>query len=343
MGIAPNADAGAAESGGDFPLAEVDSLWTLRWASVAERFGLTPGDSLFNLHSVNRRYAPLLGDLHRAGVPYVLTSHGQLNFRSALHGFKKFVYLNFVNRDLRKAAGLHILTTTAERRLNLLMPGYSGLRLIQGNLVQRPNLAVLPAGARSDYGIPPDAFVLIFLGRLDVRVKGLDLVVKALSRLPSDRYWLVLVGPDWEGGKAELERLAGRLGCQTRIRFTGPAYGDKKWSLLQMADLFVSPSRWEAFNLAQAEAMVAGLPVVTSTQVSLAPDLREAEAALLVPPAAEPLAKAITTLEADPELRRALGTRAKAWAEKNCDPGRAGVRFREFYQAILDRTHGTGR
>ena len=135
----------------------------------------------------------------------------------------------------------------------------------------------------------------------------------------------MLAGPDWKEGKAKLEQLANRFGCRDRIHLPGPLYGEKKWSLLRMADVFVSPSRWEAFSIAQAEAMAVGLPVVTSTGVNLAPDLREADAALLVPLAVEPLAKAIATLEADPERRRALGNRGKAWMERNCDPDRAGA------------------
>jgi len=338
VAIAPKAEGGATETNWEFPLVEVDSLWNLRWAAIADRFAIAPGDSLLNFHSVNYRFAPLQSDLRRAGIPYVLTSHGQLNFRSALHGFRKFVYLNFVDRGPRKAAGLHILTTLADRRLNLLMPGYSGLRLIQGNVVQLPNLPALPAGSRSDYDIPPNAFVLVFLGRLDVRVKGLDLLVEAFSCLPADRFRLVMAGPDWKGGKARLEQLAERLGCRNRIHFPGPVYGGEKWSLLRMADLFVSPSRWDAFSIAHAEALALGLPLVTSNKINMAQDLREADAALLTPLAVEPLAKAICSLEADEELRRTLGNRGKAWAELNCNPERAGLLFREFYQAILERT-----
>ena len=337
-GIAPKADGGAAETNWEFPLVEVDSLWQLRWAAIADQFAIAPGNSLLNFHSVNYRFAPLQSDLRRAGIPYVLTSHGQLNFRSALHGFRKCVYLNFVDRGPRKAAGLHMLTTLADRRLNLLMPGYSGLRLIQGNVVQLPSLPTLPAGSRSHYDMPPTAFVLVFLGRLDVRVKGLDLLVEAFSCLPADRFRLVMAGPDWKGGKARLEQLAERLGCRNRIHFPGPVYGGEKWSLLRMAVLFVSPSRWDAFSIAHAEALALGLPLVTSNKINMAPDLREADAALLVPLAVEPLAKAIGLLEADQELRRTLGNRGKAWAEMNCNPERAGFLFREFYQAILERT-----
>ena len=341
MGVAPKADADTAETSWGFPLVEVDSLWKLRWGTIAERFTITPGSSLLNFHSVNRKFAPLLADLRRAGVRYVLTSHGQLSFHSAWHWLKKAAYLNFVNRGPMKAAGLHALTIFAARRMRFLLPGYKGIKLIQGNLVTAPDLATVPTAPRSDYEIPQEAIVLLFLGRLDVRVKGLDLLVEAFSRLPPDRFRLLMVGPDWQEGRAELEQLAERFGCRGGIRFLGPIYGEKKWSLIQMADVFVSPSRWEAFSIAQAEAMAVGLPVVTSTEVNLAMDLREVDAALLIPLAVEPLTKAIATLGADLEQRRALGRRGKAWMEANCNPDRAGHRFREFYQAILERTRNT--
>jgi glycosyltransferase involved in cell wall biosynthesis len=209
--------------------------------------------------------------------------------------------------------------------------------------VNVPDLATLPAASRSDYQIPQDATVLLFLGRMDVWVKGLNLLVEAFSCLPPDRFRLVMAGPDWQKGRAELERLAGRLGCRDRIRFLGPIYGEKKWALLRMADVFVSPSRWEAFSIAQAEAMAVGLPVVTSTGVNLAPVLREADAALLTPLEADSLAKAIATLEGDQERRRALGNRGRAWMQANCNPDLAGLRFRDFYLSILERTRNPKR
>ncbi len=336
VGIAPQDLSNVGQMTCEFPLVEVDSLWELRWTILAERFEIPVSDSLVHLHSMNRRFGPLLADLRRAGVPYVFTSHGQLGFQSLWRWLLKFVYLNCVNRDPFHANGLHLLTQSAGRRVDVLLPGYRGLRLIQGNLVTDSNLSGLASAARSAYEIPPDAFVLLFVGRLDVRVKGLDLLVEAFSRLPSQRFRLVIAGPDWEGGKAKLERLATRFGCGERVQFPGPVYGTRKWALLRMADLFVSPSRWEAFGIGQVEAMTAGLPVVTSAKGSLAPDFQEAAAAMLTPPAVEPLTKAIATLEADPERRRTLALGGQAWARNHCDPGLAGARFHRFYQSILE-------
>ncbi len=341
VGIAPKPETAGAQPQWEFPLAEVDSLWELRWKAIAERFSISPVNSLLQFYSVDLRFAPLLRDLRQTGIPYVLNSQGQLNFHSVVHWFKKFVYLNLVNRGPRKAAGVQSLTVVADRRLNRLMPGYRGLRLVQGNLVQHPNPAELRPGSRSDYGIPTDAFVLVFLGRLDVWVKGLDILVEAFSRLPSEQFHLVMAGPDWEGGKTKLENLANQFMCRSRIHFIGPVYGAGKWSLLRMADLFVSPSRWEAFGIALVEAMAIGLPLVTSNRISLAPELRAADAAFMVPVSVEALGQAVAMLAADPQRRHELGARARAWAEEHCDPDRVGARFAEFYRSILKRTHVT--
>ena len=334
VGIAPELAAAAAETDLEFPLAEVASLGSLRWLTIARRFNLEVGNSLLHFHSVGRKFIPLIKDLRVAGVPFVFTSHGQLGFRNAGHWFLKLVYLNVFDRSLRKAAGLHLLTECANRQLKLLLPGYPGLKLVQGHPVTAPNPAAAPAAARSDYGIPGDVFVLIFLGRLDVWTKGLDLLVTAFASLPAGRFRLVIVGPDWNGGQAKLERQAEQLGCRDGIHFLGPVYGAKKYSLLRMADAFVSPSRHEAFGITLIEALLCDRPLVTSIKLNLAPELSTATAALITPLTAGAIACALARLAAEPELRHSLARKGKTWAELNCDPSRTGARFREFYQSI---------
>jgi len=320
-----------------FPLIETDFPNGLRWEELAREFGLKPEDTVLHFHNVERRYAPLLRELRTAAVPYVYTSHGQLNFRGTIHWFKKFVYLHLLDSGPRRAAGIHLLTQLAARRFPRLLPGFRGPILVQGNLADLASLASAPAGERSEFGLSADAFVLLFLGRLDVHVKGLDLLVRAFAALPPGRFQLVLAGPEWAAGRAQLDLLARELGCRDRIQFTGPVYGEKKWTLLRLADAFVSPSRWDAFPVAMTEAMASGLPLVTSNKIGPAQDFAQAHAALLVPLDEAALVEAIKKLEANPEERKALAQRGRAWVEQNCSPERAGARFLEFYQSILEK------
>lgn len=345
VGVSPQpvngAEASAAgasldDSNGECPLVEVNSLSDLRWEPLTRQLRIDSRGSLVNLHGLTYQFRYLLRDLRGAQVPVVFTSHGQLGFHTLWHGLRKFFFLHLVDRTPLRASGLHVLTPFAARRARWLLPEFKRPVLVQGNVVKIPELSTAPpATTRGDLGIPQDAYVLLFLGRLDVWVKGLDLLLEAFSRLPANRFQLVLVGPDWKGGRAKLEALSRRLGCQARVHFPGPAYGPKKWAFIQMADAFVAPSRREAFNIAQAEAMGAGLPVVTSTLVSLAEPLQQANAALVVPPAPEPLAHALLRLGTNEMGWREMAVRGRDWVMKNCDPGLAGERFARFYESVL--------
>jgi glycosyltransferase involved in cell wall biosynthesis len=86
-------------------------------------------------------------------------------------------------------------------------------------------------------------------------------------------------------------------------------------ALVRNAGVFVAPSRYEPFGLAVAEAARAARALVLSD----IPVFRElwGHAAIYVPPGdAEAFAGAINTLAADPDLRRTLGRRAQARAQR---------------------------
>lgn len=341
VAISPFAGSAVSVTVLDFPVFEVDSLWSLRWESIAERFGIRPGESIVNFHSINRRFAPLMADLRKNGVPYVFTSHGQFGIQTFARWIKKFVYLNLVNRGVRRTSGVQVLTTASFNRLKYILPGYRGNVLVQGNLIRIPNPAVDPVHSRADFGIPAGAFVLLYLGRIDMNLKGLDLVIKALSLLPDERLHFALAGPDWEGGISRLEKLAETLGRRDRVHFLGPVYGDKKWAILRQSDLFVSPSRLEAFGIAIAEAMACGLPVLTSETICLAGELEAADAAVMTSLEPEKIAQSIAMLADDRARREILAANGKAWVHEHCSAERAGPRFRDFFAAILAKQNAS--
>jgi glycosyltransferase involved in cell wall biosynthesis len=82
--------------------------------------------------------------------------------------------------------------------------------------------------------------------------------------------------------------------------------------LYSSSDIFVLPSLKETFGIVFLEAMHYGLPIVT-TNVSAMPELiTDGENGLLVPPAdSQALAKALSKLVENPELREQLGERGR--------------------------------
>jgi len=275
-------------------------------------------------------------ELCRAGVPYVFTSHGHLLCHGRVHWLKKFVYLNLVSHFIRRAAGLHFCTQREAERNRLLLPFWRGQRLVLHNLVQVPDPSTVAPWPREQLGIPDRAFVFAYLGRMHVECKGLDLLVEAFASLPANaNAFLVMVGPDFKGGRQRLTQLVSDLGCGRRVRFLESQVGDRKWSILRMADAFASPSRWESFGLAAVEAMGFGLPTILSTTACVTPEVIERKAALASPPSAHDLARLMRELMENEPTRRSLADAGRKWVLETCSLETAGARFAEFYSRVL--------
>ena len=294
-----------------------------------------PNRKVFHFHGISHWSDRMALHLKHVGIPYVFTSHGHLHFYGLLHGAKKAVYLNFFNSFIRQAEGLHFLTQREMERSRYILPGWHKKILVQPNLVRLPNPDSINATSRDSLGIPRDAFVFVYLGRLDVRHKGLDLLLGAFSRLsPVRPVHLLLIGPDFAGGRKVLEDLAKKLGCEKRIHFTGSKVAPGKWELLKMADAFISPSRWEAFGIAMVEAIGFGLPTIVSDEINFVKEVAAGRAAMISGVSAAALAATMNRLMADPALRRSLSELGREWVLKTCSYAAAGPHFAEFYESV---------
>jgi len=154
---------------------------------------------------------------------------------------------------------------------------------------------------------------LLYLGRLDLFHKGLDVLIEAFSRLATGRpeVELRIAG---RGKDAErLGEMVSRSPAAERIRLLGAVEEAEKRALLATAAAVVMPSRMEGWGMVAAEAMAAGAPLVASTAGSL-PEVA-GEHALFVPPGdRDALVGAVEEVLDDPAGReqRALAGREEA-------------------------------
>jgi glycosyltransferase involved in cell wall biosynthesis len=148
---------------------------------------------------------------------------------------------------------------------------------------------------------------LLFVGRL-ANVKGVPVLLKALSAISKDRPELTLSiagdGPD----RAGLEAQAKQLGIAQNVKFLGYQSQSQVRELLQQTDVFVLPSFAEGVPVVLMEAMAAGVPVVT-TRIAGVPELvDDGVSGILTPPGDEvALGSAIATLLDDPTRRATMG------------------------------------
>jgi alpha-1,3-rhamnosyl/mannosyltransferase len=165
--------------------------------------------------------------------------------------------------------------------------------------------AALVNQVRLRYGLQRP-FVL-FVGTIEPR-KNVDLLLDAFESLPivmRDHWDLVVAGSEGWAAEATMARLlnARDLG---NVRYLGYIPEPDLAPLTAAADLFVYPSLYEGFGFPVAQAMAAGVAVITSNLSSL-PEVTGTAALLVDPRSQSELRAALVRLLGTPDLRKALG------------------------------------
>ena len=164
---------------------------------------------------------------------------------------------------------------------------------------------------RKKWGVPEDAFVLIYAAEFSVR-KSQNIIIRAMKRLPN-KVWLVLAG---EGIlREDCQQLVRTLGLEERVLFPGQVGDIPAW--YAMADAAASASRSEGLPFNIMEAMYAGLPVVASGVKGHSDLIEDGATGLLYPYGdAGACAERILRLTASERLRRTLSRNAKETIEQ---------------------------
>lgn len=190
------------------------------------------------------------------------------------------------------------------------------------------------------FNLPADRPIILFMSRLD-RKKGLDLLLPALTHLHQQGvlFHLVIAGdnPQEPGFVAHIRDRVRSSPLQSCTTLTGFVTGALKAALLQRADLFVLPSYYENFGIAAAEAMMAGCPVVVSTNVAIAADIALAGAGWIVPCQVLPLAEAIRAALLDSSERTKRGQMGQRYAQTHYDWDAIAQQAIRLYHQIHSR------
>ena len=147
---------------------------------------------------------------------------------------------------------------TQEQRFFLLPPGMNPACRRPETVAAAESLRV---SKRAELGLSQNDLALLLLAS-NFDLKGGDRVIRALASLPpgwKDRCVLCLAGP---GSVKRCMALASALGVSEKIRVLGGRNDVPE--LLLAADLLVHPARNEATGTVLAEAIAAGLPLISS-------------------------------------------------------------------------------
>lgn len=153
-----------------------------------------------------------------------------------------------------------------------------------------------------------DGLHIGFLGRI-AEDKGLEYLIRAFRQLPDADARLIL-GGDYEqvAGGSCVEKLRREAGDDPRIRFTGLLRGRAIHDFYASIDVFALPSISESFGIVQVEAMMCGVPAVSTDLPGSRYPVAATGFGRLVPPRdPDALRTALVEVAATPPEARAKG------------------------------------
>ncbi|MHB9073694.1 MAG: glycosyltransferase [Desulfobaccales bacterium] len=275
----------------------------------------------------------------RRHLPYVVSTHGSLmvTYKPLQHP-KKWLYLNLIERsNLHHASAIHYTTDLERDQSDPIvrnLPSFivpNGVDISEFNDLPDKNLS------RKEHGLPLDALIVLYFGRLEPR-KGLDILLQAFAKASTTcthKAVLILAGPDF-GQQALLQELANNLHISEKVIFPGYIPPEQRKSFLVSADIMALVAHpGENFGISALEGMLAGLPVLLSTNVGFYKAVLADKAGMAVPLRVEDVAQALSRMLSDPVELRSMAQAAVHSARRRYNITTVAEQMLRAYADIL--------
>lgn len=197
---------------------------------------------------------------------------------------------------------------------------------------------------REAWGADPDTVIIGMVGRIDP-AKGQATFIKAAAgtlkrRGPEEKFKFVIVGDETLGSSAqhltELKEMLIQFRLEDTVIFAG--FKSNIPEIMKSFDIFVMPSRQEAFGLVAIEAMAMECPIIISSGGSASEIVGQEEFGLTVrPDDAFDLQLKIRQLLDEPERRIEMGKRARQHVKDNFDRNMRILKTLNLFERALRR------
>ena len=279
-------------------------------------------------------------------IPYVISTHGFVEFNDFSRGFEAPAWQKQLLRWLVRQPVVEVARGAA--RVLMLSPCETPILSAMGVPVERLRVVTngvdpyfaeaLPDAERQRlvhrFALPSGRPLMFFVGNHTPN-KGIGTLLRALPLMREDA--VAVIAGQIRSSDEHLRLLAscGLTPDDPRLRFTDFLTKDELRALYRSVDLFVFPSRADTLPLVILEAMVSGLPVV-STRVGGIPFEVAPETGILVEPNdPDALAKALDTVCADAAMRARLGAAGRSRAIETFNWKRSAELAVAIYREII--------
>lgn len=194
-----------------------------------------------------------------------------------------------------------------------------------------------------------NGFNVLFVGRLEKR-KGIETLFKAipivLEKVPDTQFYIVgadtNLAPDGDSYKKYLLKNLDKI-YHTNVKFIGYVDDIELKNYYKNCDIFVAPSLYESFGLIYLESMAWGKPAI-GCNVGGIPEIVEdgKDGALIQPNDEKSLARTITKLLTDKDIRVKMGKNGRKKIETDFSTRKMAEKTFEIYKNIVIHTNVEG-
>jgi glycosyltransferase involved in cell wall biosynthesis len=285
---------------------------------------------IVHMHSVYiPQQAALARVLVRRNIPYMITPNGGVSpWMLARNRMKKALYNALIERRrFQRATCISVVTPGELDEVRSFVPGFKGA------IAHVPNPVADPGTLenREPWTRKPQRPKLVYMGRFDVRHKGIDILLRLARELPEAD--LHLFGSEDARTKPTLEAL--KRDCSPNVSFHSPVFGEAKVSVLAQATLYVQMSRWEAFGISVAEAMYLGLPCALSSSMHITRLFEQNHLGLVLPDDPLEAGRAIRAALLDEDRLHHWSQRASRFAREHFHPAPVAERYLYCYERSI--------
>lgn len=281
-------------------------------------------------HEVYRiPYLKIAKSLMKRNIPYIIVPHGSL-VKSAQQRKcikKKVANFFFFNAFINGALAIQMLSDN-----ELSNTAFKTKKFIGTN-----GIDISP---KCKEKFNDDILVLTYIGRLDVNVKGLDLLIAAVKEIKEfllqHKVVLNIYGPDFYGRYEQVCNLISSADVAEIVKPHHEVLNEEKKNCLLASDIFIQTSRHEGMPMGILEAMGYGLPCLISQGTSLGRIVEQYDAGWVAETSVVGIQKAIVKAITERQLLRDKSIRARQLITENFSWEKIAMQTIQSYKILLN-------
>lgn len=266
--------------------------------------------------------------LTKKNIPYIIIPHGGLSDIAQRQKWlkKRIANLLLFNKYIYGAKSVQYLSASEQIRSIFKTSSFIGT-----------NGVAVPREKKD--GNIANELTFLFIGRYDIHIKGLDLLlsaVKAKQNLLRDRkVKLKLFGVDVNGSHKILAETISRYGISDVVELNSTVTGEEKMKELLAADMFIQTSRTEGMPMGILEALGYGLPCLVTKGTGVSSVIDESGSGYVCDTNERSIAETIESVVLKPEKLRNMSYNARILIENKFDENIVAAENINNYKQLL--------